>query len=330
MADGGNTYRTRPGAGSLMPLINSPVSLHLLDVSPSGRLLAAASTVRRELIGRAPGADTEHDLSWLDWSTPRLLSHDGRVVVFEEGNDITEEGYGIYLRHTDGTPPLQLGYGSALALSPDGTHVAVIKHLFSGAMELVLLPTGTGECRPVDLHGLRVMQSRGFWIAGGVSGTLVLLGHMGDEPNRLFRLPLDGNAGPLAITPADFPLAPNGHLVSMDGERVLARPARGVAVAFSIAGDGPRPVPGLRPTDLPLQFDRDGRHIYVQSSQSIPSLIHRVDTVTGERAPWRELSPRDAAGVFTVDRVRVSADGTAYIYSIRRVVSSLQLITGLE
>jgi DNA-binding beta-propeller fold protein YncE len=331
MANGGNVYRARPGNSPLTSLITSPVSLHLMDVSPSGRLLAAASTVRRELVGLAPGADKERDLSWLDWSTPRLLSDDGRVVVFEEGNDYTEDGYGIYMRRTDGAPPVQLGHGTCLALSPDGAYIAAVRRPFSDNMELVLLPTGAGKPRPVALHGLRVANTRGRWIPGdNGSGSLVLLARMGDGPMRLFRLPLDGDAEPVAITPADFPLASNGHRVSLDGRRVLARPAQGAPVEFSINGDGPRPVPGLLPTDLPIRFDRDGRHVYVQSSQTIPTPIYRVDTVTGERTLWRELSPRDAAGVFAVDLVRVSADGAAYIYSIRRIVSSLQLITGLD
>jgi hypothetical protein len=331
MANGGRTYRARPGEDSPTPLINAPVSLQLLDVSPSGRLLAAASTVRRELIGLAPGADTERDLSWLDWSTPRLLSDDGRVIVFEEGNDFNPEGYGIYLRRTDGSPPVQLGYGSCVALSPDGAYIAAITRPFRDDSELVLLPTGPGEPRPVDLHGLRVTATQSDWIEGSDDlGTLVLLASVGDQPRRLFRLALGGDAGPLAITPADFPLAPNGHRVSLDGRRVLARPARGAAVEFGVDGDGPRPVPGLLPTDLPLRFDRDGRHVYVQSGQTMPSSIYRVDTVNGDREQWLALSPRDAAGVFTVDRVRMSADGTSYIYSIRRVVSSLQLIAGLE
>lgn len=331
MANGGRVYQARPRDSSRMLLINAPIAMHLLDVSPLGRLLATVATVRRELIGLPPGADTERDLSWLDWTTPRLLSDDGRVVIFEEGNDFNDEGYGIYLRDTDGSPPVQLGHGSCLALSPDGAYVAVITRHFSDNSGLVLLPTGPGEPRPVDLRGLRVSHSRGHWIAGADnSGSLVLLGRMGDNPARLFRLDLDGDATPVAITPADFPLAPNGHRVSMDGQRVLARPAQGAAVMFSIDGDGPRPVPGLLPTDLPARFDRDGRYIYVQARQSIPSPIYRVDTVTGERTMWRELSPRDAAGVFTVDYLRLSADGTSYIYSTRRVISSLQVIAGLE
>jgi hypothetical protein len=79
-----------------------------------------------------------------------------------------------------------------------------------------------------------------------------------------------------------------------------------------------------------LQFDRDGGHIYVQAGQTIPSPVYQVDIVTGERTLWLELSPGDAAGVFAVDRVRISADGGAYIYSIRREVSSLEIVDGLD
>jgi hypothetical protein len=328
MADGGGVRSVRPGEEPV-PLNEAPVSLRLFDVSSSGRLLAAAAAVRRELIGRPPGGDSEIDLSWLDWSTPSLLSDDGRVAVFEEGNDVSEDGYGIYLRRTDGSPPLQVGYGSCVALSPDGSYIAVIKRPFGDDEALVLLPTGPGETRPVDLHGLRVSNAHGRWLRGD-DDFLVLPARLGDAPLRLFRLTLDGDAEPVAITPADFALAPNGHLVSPDGRRVIARPARGVAVEFSIDGDGPRPVPGLESTDLPLQFDRDGGHIYVQAGQTIPSPVYQVDIVTGERTLWLELSPGDAAGVFAVDRVRISADGGAYIYSIRREVSSLEIVDGLD
>jgi hypothetical protein len=331
MASGNSVYRGRPGEDVPTTVFNSPVSLHLLDVSPSGGLLAAAATVRREMIGLPPGADAERDLSWLGWSTPGMLSDDGRVIVFEEGNTSTPEGYAIFLRNTDGSPPVQLGYGASLALSPDGAYVAAVTGIFGNDHGLVLLPAGAGEPHSVDLHGLRVSSARGHWIdAGDGLGALVFMARKGDEPTRIFLLRLAGDAEPYAITPIDFALAPDGHQVSPDGRRVLARPARGAAVEFDIDGTGPRPVPGLLPTDVPLGFDGDGRHLYVQRHQAIPSAIERVDAVTGARTPWRTLSPRDAAGVFVVDRVHLSADGIAYVYSLRRVVSSPQLITGLE
>jgi hypothetical protein len=84
------------------------------------------------------------------------------------------------------------------------------------------------------------------------------------------------------------------------------------------------------PTDLPLRLDEDGRHVYVQGQLTIPSPIDRVDTRTGERELWLKLSPPDPAGVFTVDRVRLSADGTAYCYSIRRSIAGLVSVDGLR
>ena len=146
----------------------------------------------------------------------------------------------------------------------------------------------------------------------------------------MYHLLLTEGATPRPITPAGFALAALGHVASMDGQRVVVLPANGAAVEFDLDGNGPRPVPGVEAGDLPLRFDRDGVHLYVQSATAVPTPIMLVDTVTGERTSWRQLSPLDAAGVFTLDFVQISADGSAYAYSIRRVVSNLQLVEGLS
>ncbi len=284
---GGSINRLRTGTRPVR-LIGTPTSIQLLDRSASGQVLAAVADVRREMIGLAPGADAEQNLSWLDWTTPAILSDDGTLAVFEEGNDFDREGYGTYLRRTDGSPPLRLGSGSAVALAPDAAWLAMLKRPFSDDPELELVPTGPGEPRPVDTGGLHLMAKQGPWI-GGDAGWLLVTARSDDGPARLYRLPLDGTP-PRALTPPDFPLAPNGHLVSPDGRRVIARPSGGVAVEFDAEGGGePRPVPGLQAGDLPLRMDQDGRHLYVQVALSIPSAVYRVDTVSGERTLWRTL-----------------------------------------
>jgi hypothetical protein len=68
----------------------------------------------------------------------------------------------------------------------------------------------------------------------------------------------------------------------------------------------------------------------VYARPDLPGRILRIDLTTGERTPWRELTPLDPAGVASVDRVCLSADGEAYAYSYRRVTSSLGLATGLR
>ena len=146
----------------------------------------------------------------------------------------------------------------------------------------------------------------------------------------MYHLPLTDGAAPRAVTPPDFALAAFGHAVFNDGTRVLLKAADGPAVEFDINGDGPRPVAGLDPSDLPLRFDRDGVHLYVLASSAVPAPIVRVNTVTGQRTLWRELSPIDPAGVFIADYVRISADGAAHAYTSRRMISHLALTEGLE
>jgi hypothetical protein len=284
------------------------------------------------MIVRAPNTEEDTNLSWLDWSTPQILSSDGRLVLFQEGRIFQEDGYAIYLRETGGAPPLLLGYGSVLALSPDASWIAVVKRQFGEDPELLLVPTGAGQPRSLDVGDLRLRQHGDAWVAGSSPddpGALVFVALAGDGAPHLYHLPLVEGAAPRAITPPDFALAPLGHTTSVDGSRVIAKPAGGPAVEFDLDGKGPRPVPGIEPDDLPLRFDPDGMHLYVQTSSTAPVTIVRVNTSTGARALWRELSPIDHAGVFIADYVRVSADGAAYAYSNRRVISSLMLMEGL-
>ena len=329
---GNYTWAISPGE-QRRKLFAAPTSMRLLDVDASGTLLVAVASTRREMIVRAPGADIDANLSWLDWSVPRILSSDGRLVVLEEGTDSTEDGYAIYLRETSGAPPLLVGYGSTLALSPDGRWIATIKRLFAEDPELVLVPTGPGQPRTLEVGDLRLRQHGGTWIAGSSQndpGALVFAGRERDGAVRMYHLPLTDGAAPRAITPPDFALAPLGHVASIDGNRVIVKPADGPAVEFDLDGDGPRPVAGIEADDLPLRFDGDAMHLYVQASSAVPAPIVRVNIVTGKRTLWRELSPIDPAGVFVVDYVTLSADGAAHAYSNRRVISRLLLMEGLE
>ena len=329
---GGALFTVSPGEQPRV-LFTAPLSMRLLDVDASGMLLVAAASMRREMIVRAPGASGDTNLSWLDYSTPRTVSNDGRFVVFEEGNSTSQDGYAIYLRETGGAAPLLLGYGSVLALSPDADWVAMVKRPFGEDPELVLVPTGPGQSRSLEVGDLRIRQHGGAWIAGSSANdpeALLFVGRESDGTSRLYHLPLTEGATARAVTPPDFALAPLGHAVSIDGRRLIVKPAEGSAVEFDIDGNGPRPVRGVEPNDLPLGFDRDGIHLYVQASSAVPTPIVRVNTATAERTLWRELSPIDSAGVFIVDYVAVSADGAAHAYSNRRVISRLLLMEGLE
>jgi len=285
------------------------------------------------MIVRAPGATTESNISWLNWSTPRLLSDDGRWVVFEEGNDVTSEGYGIYMRDTRSGGPLRLGYGTAVALSPDARWLAVVVAPFSDDPRLELMPTGPGERVSVETGDVRPNVESGTWLPGegpDDRGTLIFAGRDSEGVTHLYDLPLTGDATPRRITPPDLPLTAIGHAVSPDGRRVVACPVNGPVRQFDRAGGEPRAVPGIEPGDLPLRFDRDGTHLFVALGPRVPTPIVRIDLASGEREPWLELSPVDPAGVFVVDRIHLSDDGRAYVFSDRKVLSNVAVMGGLE
>jgi serine/threonine protein kinase len=327
---GGRIFRTLPGEEREL-VFSTPNVTKILDVSATGQLLAASASIRREIFAKAPGATTETNLSWLDWSTPTILGEDGKLLLFEEGNEFGPGGYAVYLRQTDGAAPLFLGYGSGLALSPDQKMVAIIKRKFQPDAEIVLTPIGLGEPVTLPLGDLRV-RGEGAWVAGAGPedpDDLVILCRKNEGPPQLFAIPLDSEKAPRAVTPVDLPLSSGGHIVSGDGKRVIVKTVEGAPVAFSMDGQGPVTVPGLEADDLPLGFDRDGTHCFVLGMGSIPAPIFLVNLETGERTLWRELVPTDRVGVNSLDRVRISAEGDAHVYSVRRTLSQLVVIEGL-
>ena len=106
-SNGGNVFAARPGE-TVRRIHADASAMRLMDVDSTGRVLVAVASVRREMIVRAPTAAADVDLSWLDWSTPWILSDDGLNVVFEEGNDVNNDGYGVFMRGTDGSAGVEL------------------------------------------------------------------------------------------------------------------------------------------------------------------------------------------------------------------------------
>ncbi|HSP93465.1 MAG TPA: WD40 repeat domain-containing serine/threonine protein kinase, partial [Thermoanaerobaculia bacterium] len=143
--------------GKARLIANSLGTLH--DLSPDGRALIGRDVVRSRLLYLPPGEARERDLSWLDSSIAVDLSSDGTTVLFaEEG----EGGGGVgvvYLRKSDGSPPVRLGEGYALALSPDKKWALAAPINFS---ELHLLPTGVGQARKLERGGIESYQDARF------------------------------------------------------------------------------------------------------------------------------------------------------------------------
>lgn len=241
--------------GERQVLSSSVGGLALMDVSADGRLLVSSTTWRRELVAKHPESTEEVNLSWFDWSAPRALSADGRTVLFEEQNRGTQAGYPMYLRGTDGSPPLRLGDGMGMALSPDGRWALALTDPF-GEPRLTLHPTGAGQPRELDLGDFQP-QPWAAWLPDG-SGALISGSLAGGGP-RTFLHNLESGT-PKPVTPEGTRFIYDSNALSPDGAWVATVSAEGQLYRYPIGGGDGEPIPGGEVGDVPIQWDAGGNH----------------------------------------------------------------------
>jgi len=316
-------YAVTP-SGRQRPLVTTPSGMTLQGISRDGRVLFVESNARLGFLGLLPGEAKECDLSGLEWSFSPILADDAKSVVFTEQGAAGGPGYSVYLRKFDGSAPVRLGEGSALALSPDRKWVltALIR---STPSQIVLLPTGAGEPRPFPKD--QIEHANGFFGAFLPDGKrIVFNGNEPGRPPRVFVQDLTGGAAkPVTAEGVE------GKLLSADGaELVIRTPDAGFAIV-SLAGGASRPIPGLMPGDRPLRFTADGRSLFIHSdARGFPARVLRLDVATGRREVWKELMPGDPAGITMLSPAAISSDGKTILFIYSRVLSDLYLAEGLK
>ena len=301
-------------------VLRLPGFTELEDVSRDGRVLINRSDRRRETVALAPGDTRERNLTWHDWTFPSDLSADGRTFLFDEQGAATGGGsYLSYVRKTDGSPAVFLGQSRALALSRDGT-----KMLGEGNQDpspLMVVPTGAGTPRTVPTKG--ISWQWGFWTAD--ERHVIVQGSEPGHKSRIYLVDIEtGEAR--AFTPEGVTLY--GGTVSPDGSRLAAHGPDGKAYLYPVAGGEPVPVRGLEEGEQILRWNPQGLFFIVR--WGLPASVYRFDPATGRREAWKTFAPADGAGVLNVGPVLVSDDGKSYVYSYRRVLHMLYVVTGLR
>lgn len=183
--------------------------------------------------GMAPGGTKERELGWLGWSMPRDISRDGRKILFDEEGEGGGPNYTVFLRDTDGSPPIRIGEGLAMALSPD-TKWAITKPAKGGPLNLV--PTGAGETRQLTHDSVSYRSVRWFpdgkrLLASGIEVGQGVRDYLIDVSS--------GDAKP--ITPEGV----SGVMLSPDSKSVAVLGADGKWGIWPLEGGGIRVIPGL-------------------------------------------------------------------------------------
>jgi Tol biopolymer transport system component len=316
-------YAVTP-SGRQRPVATTPSGMTLQDISRDGRVLFIESNARLGFLGLVPGETKERDLSGLEWSYNPILSEDAKSVVFTEQGEAGGSGYSVYQRRMDGSAPVRLGEGSALALSPDGKWVLTALTR-STPSQIVLLPTGAGEPRPFPKD--EIEHGSGVFGAFLPDGKRIVFN--GNEPGRPPRVFVQNLAGGAAK-----PVTPEGveaRLLSADGTSLVIRAADQGSAVITLDGGPSRPIPGLEPGDRPLRFTADGRSLFIHSgARGFPARVLRLDIVTGRREVWKELMPGDPAGMTMLSPADVSSDGKTILFIYSRILSDLYLAEGLK
>jgi len=303
-------------AGHVRVAVRSAGGLGLHDISRTGRWLVTRDDRSIGIRARAPAAQAERDLSFLDGSVFPVLSPDGRTLLFTEVSAPVGANYTFYMRGTDGSPVVRLGEGAAADISPDGRWALAATQ---SPQRLVIYPTGSGEKRTLE-RGNLVGYRSAMWFP---DGKRILV--CGNEQGKAARCYVQEAAGglPRAVTPDG-----EKGIVSPDGRRVAVWRPRTTPAIYRLDGSGREEVPSASDNERPIAWGADGQSLILGSSAQVPGRIERVDLRSGKRELVRELAPADRTGILEVLPRSVAADPAVYAYEYYRLRSTLFLVEG--
>ena len=267
----------------------------------------------------APGGKEERELGWFGWSIARDISRDGHKIIFEEEGNGGGPNYTVFLRDTDGSPPVRIGEGLAGAISPDNKWV-ITKPAKGGPLNLV--PTGAGEARvlthdSVSYGAARFLPDGKHLLASGIE-----TGHS----RRDYLIDLsNGDSRP--ITPEGVA----GVRLSPDGRSTAVLGPGGKWGVWPLDGGGIRLIPGLESKYYVVGWSPDGGSVYAAPTRDDKiARLYRVNTQTGKMEPWKAFGAEAGAGITETSAPDFSSDGSAYAYIYVRVLSEAYVVTGLR
>ena len=309
-------------SGGLRRVTHVPGTLELYDVAPDGRVLLGHHTQIRTIRGVSPSDGSEEELSWLDESIASDLSADGTTLLITEAGAGAGEAPALYTRTSDGAPATRIGDGWGLALSVDKKWV-LAQRLEGGTWRLWLVPTGTGDARPLATVGLDV--TNGAFIPG--TSTIVFSANGPDRRSRLYTLEIpDGRPVPMPGGEGSLQLFTSP--VSPDGKRILAE-RDDQFVVMPLAGGEAHTIPGLAPGRHRVsQWTADSSSVYVFKPTGRLIDVELVNVDTGARRPWKQIPV--ASDDWVQIRLRITPDGKAWAYGAVMTTSELYVVEGLR
>jgi Tol biopolymer transport system component len=306
-------------SGKMRTITNVPGGMWLQDVR-NGVALTVTHRRRIGIRGMPPNGKEERELGWFGWSILSDLTPDGRKVLFDEEGDGGGPNYTVFLRDTDGSPPVRIGEGVSLAISPDAKWV-ITQPAKGGPLSVV--PTGAGGAR--HLTHDNVSYQRVQWLAGGKE--LLASGIEAGHGARDYVIEVStGNSRP--ITPEGV----GGVVPSPDGRSTVVLGQDGKWGIWPLDGSGLRPIPGLDSNYRVNGWLPDGESVYAVSRRQREKIgdVYRVNTGTGKMELWRTFGEGMTPGAVSPLGSYRSGEGNAYVYLYVQTLSQIYVVRGMK
>ncbi len=306
--------------GKLRSVAKIPGTLHLHDISRTGRVLVARDNINMAMSGLIEGDAAERDLSWFDWSRAADVTPDGRFLIFDESGEGAGPQYAAYLHRTRTGENVHIADGLAMAISPDGRWVASL--LVRDTGKLNLQPVGAGEPKTISGGGVQYQWVHFF----PDSARLLVSGHEPGKPMRLYTQSIGGEKPrPLA---ADIPA--NNGVISPDGTTIASMREDGKLVLYPVAGGEPTALQTAQPL-MPIAWTNDGQWVFAHGKMmGLPVSVFRVNVKTGKAELWKQIAPSDREGVTDLAHILIAQGGKSYFYSHHRNLSELFIVEGWD
>ncbi len=289
--------------------------MRIEDIASNGTVLVDAQDSRRDLLFVPAAGQPQRPLSWSDRTFLGALSDDGRSVLFSRFSD----GSFTFIEPTDGSAPLKLGPGYALALSHDGKWALSRPDDYKEALSL--LSVGPGAPKLLPLPGLDLAAAR--WLQDDKA--IVFAGRpTAQKQFKLYRVALEGGVPKLVSN-----TVVNPHFLepSKDEHFVAARDLDDVVTLFPLDGGPPVPLPELGKDMAPAGWTGTGQ-LWVRSL-AVPSHMLLYDIRSRHSLEERTIAPSDPTGVWRIPQVHITPDGRVVAFDYERSLGYLYLLDGL-
>jgi len=308
-------------------VFSSPGTLKLHDISSDGQhVLLTRGTTRGGVISLGSGSAKERELSWLDYSTVADLSADGKMLLFYEWGEGVAGKPTVFIRGTDGSDAIRLGEGRPLALSRDRQWALAVQD--DASTQLVLLPTRTGDVRPLPRGPIAEYLDWAAWSPD--LRRIYVAGRDASDSRRTYVQDVEGG-DPRPITRDGFV----GLLLSPDGQTLATVDRYGEYYLYPVDGKSdPRPLPGYVDGDVLLQWSADARFLFIREAGNLMLRIYRLDVSSGAREFWKELVPPDPTVLVDIGsdpgQVRITPDGKSYAFTYWTFEGELYVAQGMK